>query len=151
MLNTDFKEFIESLNKHNVQYLIIGGYAVALHGYPRYTKDLDVWVSATSENIERLLNALSDFGFEETGLQINDFSEPETIIQLGYPPHRIDILNTPKGVDFASCYANMIEVEIDGLTINLIDLADLRKNKSATGRAQDLADLENLPTPPETP
>jgi hypothetical protein len=151
MLINDFKAFITLLNQHKVQYLIIGGYAVALHGHPRYTKDLDVWVRATPENITYLIAALIAFGFEETGLQVDDFLLPETIIQLGFPPNRIVILNTPKSIDFESCCNKRIEVTIDDVKLNVIDLTSLRKNKSATGRYQDLADLENLPESTENP
>ena len=144
ILNQDFKEFIQLLNKHNVRYLVIGGYAVAFHGHPRYTKDMDLWVWLDETNLKNLIGALRDFGFGSLGLTVEDFLEPETIVQLGYPPNRIDLITTPKGVDFNTCYASRLEVEIEGTHLNFIDLNNLKKNKQATGRHQDLADIENL-------
>ena len=144
MFNRDFREFIESLNKHNVRYLLIGGYAVALHGHPRYTKDLDIWIWMEDTNAANLLNALKEFGFSSISLVVEDFLKPDQIIQLGFPPNRIDLMTSPKGVDFNTCYASREEIEIDGLKVNLIDLNNLKINKKATGRHQDLADLENL-------
>lgn len=144
MLNQDFKEFIQSLNDNGVRYLIIGGYAVALHGYPRYTKGMDVWVEPSPDNAARMVPALEQFGFGSLGLQAADFMTPDQIIQLGYPPNRIDIITTPPGVDFKSCYAARVAVEIDGVEVSFIDLENLKKSKKASGRLQDLADLENL-------
>jgi len=144
ILNQDFKEFIQSLNDNQVKYLIIGGYAVAFHGHPRYTKDLDVWIELSEQNAAHLVNALDIFGFGSLGLQTTDFLEPDQVIQLGYPPSRIDIIMTPKGIDFASCYEQRIIVEIEGIHFAFIDLDNLLRNKRATGRYQDLADVENL-------
>lgn len=144
VLNPDFKEFIQSLNDRQVKYLVIGGYAVAFHGHPRYTKDLDIWMEMTEENAKRLTNALADFGFGSLGLQPKDFLEPEQVIQLGFPPSRIDILMSPKGISFSECFAQRVLTEIDGVQVAFIDLQNLLKNKRATGRYQDLADVENL-------
>ncbi len=144
MLNLDYKKFIQSLNCNHVRYLVIGGYAVALHGYPRYTKDIDVWLEISPENAVKIVKALEQFGFGSLGLQANDFLVPDQIIQLGYPPHRIDLLATPAGINFENCYASRVQVVIDNITVNFIDLDNLKKNKKATGRLQDLADLENL-------
>lgn len=144
IFNQDFREFIESLNKHNVRYLLIGGYAVALHGHPRYTKDLDIWIWMDNTNATNLLNALKDFGFSSLQLTPEDFLKPDQIVQLGFPPNRIDLMTSPKGVEFNTCYASREEIEIEGLKVNLIDLNNLKINKKATGRHQDLADLENL-------
>ena len=144
MLSKDFKEFIELLNEHNVRYLVVGGYAVAFHGYPRYTRDLDVWIELSPENADNVLKALEDFGFGSLGLKPEDFLESEQIIQLGYPPNRIDILTTLKEINFEACYKARVEVDIQGLKINFIDLENLKHNKRATGRPQDLADAENL-------
>jgi predicted nucleotidyltransferase len=144
MLNPDFKEFIELLNRHEVRYLVIGGYAVALHGNPRYTKDLDIWVEMNSNNALQLMNALAEFGFGSVGLVQEDFLIPDQVIQLGYLPNRIDLITTPDGVDFTTCYTSKIEVNIDGITIDFIDLENLKINKKASGRLQDLADLEKL-------
>lgn len=143
-INRDFKEFIQSLNGHDVRYLVVGGYAVAYHGHPRYTKHMDVWVWMEPDNADRLLEALNDFGFGGIGLKAIDFLEPGQVIQLGYPPNRIDILTDLKGVTFPACWERRVVVDIDGTTVNFIDLPHLKANKRATGRHQDLADLENL-------
>jgi hypothetical protein len=144
LLNPDFKEFFQLLNDHDVRYLIVGGYAVAYHGYPRYTKDIDVWLWVNPENAERVVRSLVDFGFESLGLDVSDFLESETIIQLGYAPNRIDLIMGVPGVDFEDCYAQRVEEEIEGVRLAFIDLEGLKKSKKASGRLQDLADLENL-------
>jgi hypothetical protein len=136
--------FSERSNANNVRYLVVGGYAVAIHGHPRYTKDLDIWLEMSPENAENLIQALKQFGFSSLGLQSQDFLTPNQIIQLGYPPHRIDLLTNIDGVDFANCYPSRLEIIIDDVVVNFIDLDNLRKNKQASGRLQDLADLENL-------
>ena len=144
MLNPDFKEFIQSLNANQVKYLVIGGYAVAVHGYPRYTKDIDIWLEMTPENADRMLAALRDFGFGTLEITPEDFMTPNQVIQLGYPPNRIDLITTPDGVDFPTCYNAKVEIEMNNITVPFIDLENLRLNKRASGRLQDLADLENL-------
>ena len=144
VISKDFKEFIKLLNEHKVEYLIVGGYAVAFHGYPRYTKDLDVWIWLEMKNATKLLTALKDFGFEKLGLTENDFLDPNIVVQLGYPPNRIDIITDLSGVDFRSCFAQRVKINIDDLEINFIDLENLKRNKKAVGRFQDLADIENL-------
>ncbi len=144
MLSPDFKEFIQSLNDNAVRYLIVGGYAVALHGYPRYTKDLDIWVDLERSNAEKLIRALDQFGFGSLGLKPADFLEADQIIQLGYPPSRIDLITSLPGVEFDVCYAAHVEVVVDDVRVNFIDLDNLRRTKKASGRFQDLADLENL-------
>ena len=144
ILNPDFKEFFQLLNKNNVRYLVIGGFAVAFHGYPRYTKDIDIWLWINPENTKNVVRTLEDFGFKSLGLSIDDFLESETIIQIGHPPNRIDLIMTASGVDFEECYQSKIEEEIDGVNIPFIDLENLKKNKLATGKTQDMADVENL-------
>jgi predicted nucleotidyltransferase len=144
VLNQDFKEFIQSLNDNQVRYLVAGAYAVAFHGYPRYTKDIDIWVDRSRENAGRVITALEQFGFASLGLSAEDFLEAGQIVQLGYPPNRIDLLTSLTGIAFETCYENRIVVDIEGLQINFIDLENLRANKKAAGRHQDLADLENL-------
>ena len=113
MLNQDFKEFIQSLNDSGVRYLVVGGYAVALHGYPRYTKDMDVWVDMTADNASKILKALDQFGFGSLGVKELDFIVPNQMLQLGYPPGRIDILTTIPGVEFSECYTARATVEVD--------------------------------------
>ncbi len=144
MLNQDFREFVQSLNANKVRYLIVGGYAVAAHGHPRYTKDLDIWIESSQENGERMILALEQFGFGSLGLTAEDFLIADQIVQLGYPPNRIDILTTLEGVDFTTCYASRISLQIENTRVDFIDLENLKKNKKSVGRLQDLADLENL-------
>ncbi|MCT7953055.1 hypothetical protein NG798_24975 [Ancylothrix sp. C2] len=144
MLNPDFKEFIQLLNENQIKYLVIGGYAVAIHGHPRYTKDIDIWVEMSSENASKLMTALDQFGFGSLGLCAQDFQTPDQIIQLGYPPNRIDLITTPDGIDFETCYSSKKEIVIDNIPVKFIDIENLKKNKKASGRLQDLADLESL-------
>ena len=144
MLSQDFREFVASLSANGVRYLVVGGYAVALHGHPRYTKDLDVWLEATPDNAARMVGALEAFGFGSLGLAESDFLVPDQVIRLGLPPNRIDLLTSLSGVEFAACYPARMQVDIDGLPVDFIDLENLKKNKRAVGRSQDLADLENL-------
>lgn len=142
VLNKDFREFIKLLNAHNVRYLVVGGYAVALHGYPRYTKNLDIWILVDPANAVNMTNALRDFGF--TGLIAEDFLVPDEFVQLGYPPNRIDIITSCEGLDFATAYSRREKVKVDELEVNFIDLDSLLVNKRAVGRPQDRADIANL-------
>jgi hypothetical protein len=144
MLTPDFKEFIRLLNKNDVRYLVIGGYAVALHGYPRYTKDLDIWIDRNPKNAEKIMLALEEFGFGSLDLKATDFLEPNQIIQLGYPPNRIDIITSASGIEFEACFESKLVLKINDLEILFIDLENLKKVKKSTGRLQDLADLEKL-------
>ena len=144
MLNKDFREFIESLNSNKVKFLVLGGYALAFHGHPRYTKDLDIWLELSSENAGRTMKALEDFGFGDLDVSKEDLLSARMVVQLGYPPNRIGLINSPDGVTFAECFESRIEVELDGITIPVIDINNLKKNKKASGRAQDLADLDKL-------
>jgi len=144
ILNPDFKEFFQLLNKKEVSYLIIGGFAVAYHGYPRYTKDVDIWIMIDPDNAAKMAAVLKDFGFESLGLEEKDFLEQDTIIQLGYAPNRIDLIMGIPEVNFEDAYKRREEEEIDGVQLSFIGLEDLRAIKKASGRMQDLADLENL-------
>jgi len=148
MLNRDFKEFAELLNAHRVDYLIVGGYALAAHGHPRYTGDIDFWVRPATGNLIRLLDALRDFGFESLGLKLEDFG-PETVVQLGQPPRRIDLLTGIDGVAFDDCFARREQVDLSGVRLNIIGLEDFKANKRASGRLRDLADLEQLEQRPD--
>ena len=144
MLSRDFKEFIELLNANAVEYLVVGGYALAAHGHPRYTGDLDIWLSAQPKNIERLLAALTAFGFGSLGLSASDFASPDAVVQLGYPPGRIDLLTGIDGVQFDACYPRRQTVVLGGLALPIIHIDDFKANKRASGRTKDLADLESL-------
>lgn len=143
-LNEDFKEFIELLNNHDVRYLIIGGYAVSFHGHPRYTKDIDIWIERTDVNANHALKALDEFGFGDIGILKEDLLTENNVIQLGYPPRRIDLLTSIKGVTFDNCIANSATSLIDDTPLHFIGLEDLKANKLATGRPQDLADVDHL-------
>ena len=147
MLNKDFKEFAELLNSTGVEYLLVGGYALAAHGHPRYTGDLDIWLEPTAANVARLLKALDLFGFGSLGLTEADFLQPGAVIQLGFPPARIDLLTSIDGVRFNECYSRRMSVPVSGVDLPIINLADFRANKKASGRAKDLADLESLDSP----
>lgn len=143
-LNRDFKEFLELLNRHEVKYLVVGGYSVAIHGHPRYTKDIDIWILTSEKNASSLIKALNEFGFGSLDLTVEDFKTPGYVVQLGNAPARIDILTSLTGVEFDECWDNRVEVEDEGLVYSVISLKDLRANKAALGRYQDLADLEEL-------
>lgn len=144
VLNQDFKEFLQSLNDNDVRYLVIGGYALAFHGHPRYTKDLDIWIDLEEENANKIVQALQDFGFASLDLRIADFLEPDTVIQLGYPPSRIDLLIGLKGAEFDDCFAlRQVEI-IDDIKVNVIDRTNLVRLKRDAGRPQDLADIDSL-------
>ena len=144
MLNPDFKEFVELFNAHGVEYLVVGGYALAAHGHPRYTGDIDLWLRRTPENAARAMRALADFGFGSLGPAAEDLLHPDRVIQLGHPPRRIDLLTSIDGVEFDACYAGRQSVAHDGVVLPIIGLADFRTNKRASGRPQDLADLASL-------
>jgi hypothetical protein len=144
-LPRDFKEFLRLLDAHGVEYLLIGGYAVNYHGYPRATADMDIWVGVHPANADRIVAALKEFGFDLPDLSPELFLREWQIIRLGVPPVRIEIATTISGVDFGECYAERVQDTIDGVPVNLIDLNHLKLNKRASGRHQDLADLEHLP------
>lgn len=143
-LGKDVREFLGLLDRHGVRYMIVGGFAVAVHGFPRYTKDLDVWVECSADNAKRLLAALDEFGFGDLGLTTNDFETPDLVIQLGYEPNRIDLLTGLTGVRFEEAYPKRVTGSIDGLTVPIIDRHSLATNKRAFGRPLDLADAEEL-------
>jgi hypothetical protein len=144
-LPDDFKEFLRLLGARGVEYLLVGGYAVGYHGYPRYTADIDVWVPIDLENARRLTAVLRDFGFDMPEVSPELFLRERAIIRMGVPPMRIEIINHIDGVEFAACYAGRVIVEVDGIPVNIIGLDDLKTNKRASGRLKDLADLESLP------
>lgn len=144
MLNRDFREFVESLAAHAVEYMVVGGYALAAHGRPRYTGDFDVWISRDPANVERLLRALDAFGFGSLGLKGDDFAADDAVVQLGIAPGRIDILAGLDGVRFENAYPRRLEVALGGVTLPIIHLDDFKANKRAVGRPRDLSDLADL-------
>lgn len=143
-LQADLKEFIELLNSHSVEYLIVGGHAVAFHGHPRFTGDIDFFIRATPSNVQRLLAVLNDFGFGSLGITDRDLLEPKRIVQLGRPPNRIDLLTSISGVDFDSAWESRIDSIMDDQRVIMIGWNELLRNKKAAGRQKDLADVEEL-------
>ena len=144
MLNEDFKEFAALLNSNRVEYLIVGGYALAAYGHPRYTGDLDFWVGTDPANARQVLAVLDQFGFGALGIGLPDLTTPNQVIQMGFPPRRIDLLTSIDGVEFLPSFARRLVVTVDGLSLNFISLDDFKTNKRATGRHKDLADLDAL-------
>lgn len=144
-LPPDFDEFLRSLSEHEVEFLLIGGIAVALHGYPRATQDLDVWIDRTQTNAQRIVAALRAFGFDVPQLTVDLFLTPDRIVRMGVPPMRIEILGEIAGVEFADCVERAVTFTIGAIEVPVISLADLRLNKAAAGRPKDLDDLANLP------
>ncbi len=145
-LNQDFQEFVELFVAHEVEFLIVGGYALAAHGHPRYTKDLDVWVWLGPENAQRIITAIEEFGFGALGLTAADFQEPDVMVQLGHEPQRIDILTFATGLHFSDAYKNRVYIPIGNVQVPFISVDDLRTNKLATGRPRDIADVADLPS-----
>lgn len=143
-LQSDLREFIGLLNSLKVEYLVVGGHAVAFHGHPRFTGDIDFFVRATGENAERILRVLDAFGFGSLGITAADLTEPGQVIQLGRPPNRIDILTSISGIDFDSAWTSRAPADLDGHAVNFIGAEGLLKNKLASGRPKDLADAAKL-------
>ena len=143
-LDQDFSEFVQLFLDNDVRFLIVGGYAMAAHGLPRYTGDLDTWVWIDHENAERIMKALTEFGFSSLDITANDFQSPNLVVQLGFPPHRIDLLTGIDGVEFQEAWKRRIEVEVNGVDVPFIGREDLITNKKAARRAQDLADVARL-------
>jgi predicted nucleotidyltransferase len=143
-LGKDVRDLLVLLDQHGVRYLIVGGFAVAVHGTPRYTKDLDIWVDCSPDNAARLATVMDEFGFGSLGLTTTDFSTPDLVIQLGYEPNRIDLLTGLTGVKFDDAYPKRVKGTIDGLELPIIDRESLIANKRAFGRSQDLTDVKDL-------
>src|SRR6185437_350223 len=143
-LSKDFTDFVVLLNKYKVNYMVIGGYALAFHGRPRHTGDLDIWIDLSDENAQKMIDVVDDFGMSSLGLEKTDFLQKGGITQIGYRPLRIDILNEIDGVDFEEAYMNKLIIDIDGLPVNYIGLDDLIKNKQVSGRKQDISDVNAL-------
>lgn len=140
----DFKEFIESLNKNSVRYLIIGSFALSYYSEPRYTKDIDILVDSTASNADRLMTAIREFGFSDIELSSRDFLEPDQVIQLGIAPLRIDLLTSLKGIPFADVWDRRTTGQYGDIPAFYISKQDLIDHKKLVGRKQDLADIEKL-------
>ena len=143
-LPKDFSEFLKLLNSKQIEYLLIGGWAVGYYGYPRATGDMDIWVSREKENAEKLTAAFKEFGFDVPDLSTELFTKENQITRIGVPPLRIEVLTSISGVTFKDCFPNRKVALIDDLNINFISLEDLKKNKAASKRYRDLDDLEKL-------
>jgi len=144
-LPRDFREFLRLLAENEVEYLLIGGYAVSYHGYPRSTYDMDIWTGISESNAENMVKVMESFGFKKGKIAPEIFLSADCLIRLGVPPVRLEILTSISGVDFETCFQNRIVDVIDEIEVNIINLEDLRKNKTASARHKDLNDLENLP------
>ncbi len=143
ILPEDFRDFLKLLNKHQVEYLLIGGYAVFYHGYPRATEDIDFWVAINPDNAQRLVHVMRDFGLSHATSDL--FLREHQVTRIGFKPYRVEILTTISGVEFATCYVRRVVDTIDGIQVNIISLEDLKQNKRASGRLKDQDDVQNLP------
>lgn len=142
--NSEFKELLSLFNQQQVKYLVVGGYAVIYHTEPRYTKDLDIWVSADAENAVRVYRALHAFGAPLAGISVQDFQTPGLVYQMGRPPTRVDILMGLKGVEFADAWEDRVEADFGGIVVQVLSRTHLLTNKRLAGRPQDLMDIESL-------
>jgi predicted nucleotidyltransferase len=140
----DFKELLKLLNEHNVAFIIVGGYALAFHGAPRYTGDIDLFVKINDKNAHHILDALNEFGFSNVGLTIDDFLTPENVVQLGYPPVRVDIITSISGISWEDAFNNCEKGTLGDVPVLFIGKEQYIKNKKASGRAKDIADIEAL-------
>lgn len=140
----DFRELLGLFNAHNVEYLIVGGYALAFHGAPRYTGDIDIFVKPDTENAHRILEALGEFGFDSIGLAIDDFTHPDRVVQLGAPPVRVDLLSSLTGVTWQEAFSGKAMGTYGDIPTSFIGRKQLIANKLATGRNRDIADIEAL-------
>jgi predicted nucleotidyltransferase len=143
-LDSNFADFLKSLNAHQVEYLVVGGYAVGFHGFVRATGDLDIFVRLSVRNAENLIAAYKDFGFDVPELTAAVFLEPGRIVRIGVPPLRLEVMNAISGVTFDTCFDQRVEETIDGLRVCFIDRESLLVNKRAAGRPKDLADIDAL-------
>jgi hypothetical protein len=143
-LSKGLREFVGLLNSRKIKYLLVGGHAVALHGHPRYTGDVDFLIDISAENAALMAEVVRDFGFAGLGLTEADFRAPEMVIQLGRPPNRIDILTSVAAVSFEEAWKTRVETQLDGLPVWVISKELPVRNKLAAGRPQDLADAAKL-------
>jgi hypothetical protein len=143
----DFIDFIELLNLHQVEYMVVGAHALAFHGRPRHTGDLDIWIKPSFDNANKMVKVLIDFGFGSLGLTKEDFLKDNYVTQLGYPPLRIDILNAISGVNFDDAYKGRILGKDGDLLISFINISDFIANKQASGRPKDIGDINSLKKP----
>ena len=143
-IQSDFEKFLKLLEKNNVRYMIIGGYAVAFHGYPRFTKDMDIFFLNNNENIKKLVNSMIQFGFSKKDINEELFKETGNIIQFGVEPLRIDLLNDIDGISYLEAEKNVVNGHYGDVIVKFIGKDELIKNKSSTNRLKDKADIEEL-------
>jgi hypothetical protein len=144
MLNEDYKDMLQALVDEKVKFLLVGAYALAAHGYPRSTMDIDIWVMPVSENADAVLRALRRFGAPLHNLTRSDLEKEGTVFQIGVAPRRIDIMTAASGLQFEESFSRAMAVEIEGIRVHIPSVADLIRNKRASGRTKDLADAEAL-------
>jgi hypothetical protein len=143
-LDRDLREFIELLNASDVRYVVVGAFALAHHGRPRYTGDIDFFVESSAQNAKRLTEVLEQFGFANTGVVEEDFTSADQVVQLGVEPHRVDLMTSISAVGFEEAWNSREYGNLDGLQVPFISKELLKRNKAAVGRKQDLADLDYL-------
>jgi len=143
-MNRDFAEMLKALGAESVEFLVVGAYAVAGHGIPRATGDIDLWVRPSTDNAARVWRALERFGAQRSRVSPESFTQPDVVYQIGLPPNRIDFLTTIDGVEFDDAWAEKVPCVVGGIAFNMISLRHLVANKIATGRPQDLADVARL-------
>ena len=144
MLNEDYRDLLLALSEEKVRYLLVGAYALAAHGYPRATMDIDVWVKPDAHNAAAVLRALERFGAPLQDLSQQDLEDDDTVFQIGVAPRRVAIMTGVSGLEFDAAFENSVEVHIDDVTLRVPSIADLIRNKRASGRTRDLADAEAL-------
>lgn len=143
-LPQDFKDFLRLLNSYNIEYMVIGGYAVGYHGYPRATGDLDIWIGVQPKNAENLICVFREFGLDLQNIKKDVFLQDNKVFRIGKPPIRIELLTSISGLNFSDCYPNCIETTLEGIPVNIINKNDLVRNKKASGRPKDLDDLLHI-------
>jgi predicted nucleotidyltransferase len=144
ILAKDFEDFIRILNSHDVEYMVVGGYALGFHGAPRYTGDIDIWIKLSEVNASKMVKVIIEFGFSSLGFETSDFLKEGYISQIGQPPLRIDILNSIDGLTFEEAAVNMQIIDLDGLQVSYVGLNDFIRNKESTGRLKDRSDIEEI-------
>jgi hypothetical protein len=144
MLNEDYKDMLRTLCDEKAKFILVGAYAMAAHGYPRATMDIDIWVMPSIENVDAVLRALNRFGAPIKSLSREDLLKEGTIFQIGVAPRRIDIITTLSGLQFEETYQKSIPLNIEGIEVRIPSIEDMIRNKKASGRTKDLADVEAL-------
>lgn len=143
-MNQDFRDLLRELSEADAEFLVVGAYALAVHGTPRATGDIDIWINPTPDNASQVYSALEQFGAPLDDLRVEDLHSPDVVFQMGLPPRRIDILTDISGVDFDDAWPNKVEEEVEGLTVPFLGAEEMLQNKRATGRPRDAIDADEL-------